>query len=66
MVPEEGYYSLTMGVLKAPGAGSAQVSVDGKPLGAGRPGPLTTRIRKLYWDKREAGWRGTPVADLIS
>jgi branched-chain amino acid aminotransferase len=40
--------------------------VDGKPLGTGRPGPLTTRIRKLYWDKREAGWRGTPVADLVS
>ena len=39
--------------------------VDGKPLGAGRPGPVTTRFRSLYWEKREAGWRGTPVADLI-
>jgi branched-chain amino acid aminotransferase len=39
--------------------------VDGKPLGAGRPGPLTTRFRTLYWGKREAGWLGTPVADLL-
>jgi branched-chain amino acid aminotransferase len=39
--------------------------VDGKPLGAGRPGPITTRFRTLYWEKREAGWRGTAVADLV-
>ena len=38
--------------------------VDGKSLGAGQPGPLTTRFRTLYWDKREAGWRD-PVADLV-
>jgi branched-subunit amino acid aminotransferase/4-amino-4-deoxychorismate lyase len=40
--------------------------VDGKPLGAGRPGPYATRFRSLYWAKREAGWLGTPVADLVS
>jgi hypothetical protein len=40
--------------------------VDGKPLGAGRPGPLTARFRKLYWEKREAGWRGTAVEDLLA
>src|SRR5262249_31553148 len=40
--------------------------VDGKPLGAGRPGPLTTRFRTLYWSKREACWRGTAVKDLLS
>jgi branched-chain amino acid aminotransferase len=40
--------------------------VDGKPLGAGRPGPLTARFRKLYWEKREAGWRGTAVKDLLA
>ncbi len=39
--------------------------VDGAPLGGGRPGPLTTRIRSLYWEKREAGWLGTPVEDLV-
>jgi branched-chain amino acid aminotransferase len=40
--------------------------VDGRPLGAGRPGPVTTRFRALYWDKREAGWLGTPVKELLA
>jgi branched-chain amino acid aminotransferase len=40
--------------------------VDGRPLGAGRPGPITTRFRKLYWERREAGWLGTPVKDLVA
>jgi branched-chain amino acid aminotransferase len=40
--------------------------VDGQPLGAGRPGPLSLRIRALYWDKREAGWLGTRVKDLLA
>ena len=25
--------------------------VDGKPLGAGKPGPVTTRFRTLYWEQ---------------
>jgi branched-chain amino acid aminotransferase len=40
--------------------------VDGRPLGTGRPGPITTRFRTLYWEKREAGWLGTPVKDLLA
>jgi branched-chain amino acid aminotransferase len=39
--------------------------VDGRPLGTGAPGPLSLRFRTLYWDKREAGWLGTPVKDLL-
>jgi len=39
--------------------------VDGKLLGDDKPGPLSTQLRTLYWAKREAGWLGTPVADLI-
>jgi branched-subunit amino acid aminotransferase/4-amino-4-deoxychorismate lyase len=35
--------------------------VDGRLLGDGLPGPLTTRLRDLYWSKQEAGWHGTPV-----
>lgn len=35
--------------------------VDGRVYGNGRPGPLTTRIRDLYWRKHEAGWHATPV-----
>lgn len=40
--------------------------IDGQPLGSGRPGPLTRRLRALYWEKREAGWLGTPVKDLLT
>ena len=36
-------------------------TVDGKPIADGSPGPLTNRLRELYWSKQEAGWHGTPV-----
>jgi branched-chain amino acid aminotransferase len=39
--------------------------VDGRPLGNGAPGILTSEIRALYWRKREAGWLSTPVKDLL-
>lgn len=35
--------------------------VNGRALGDGAPGPLTTRLHDLYWSKKEAGWLGTPV-----
>ncbi|MBI2468224.1 MAG: aminotransferase class IV [Candidatus Rokubacteria bacterium] len=40
--------------------------VDGRPLGSGRPGPVSTRLRALYWERREAGWLGTPVKELLA
>lgn len=40
--------------------------VDGEPLGAGKPGPVSRRIRALYWEKRETGWLGTRVKDLLA
>lgn len=40
-------------------------SVDGRPLGDGGPGPVSSRLRALYWEKREAGWLGTPVGSLL-
>jgi len=39
--------------------------VDGRLLGDDKPGPITSQLRSLYWAKREAGWLGTPVSDLI-
>jgi branched-chain amino acid aminotransferase len=41
-------------------------AVDGKPLAGGEPGPLTLRLRALYWERREAGWLGTRVKDLLT
>lgn len=39
--------------------------VDGRTLGNGAPGLLTSQLKSLYWKKREAGWHGTPVASLV-
>lgn len=41
-------------------------SVDGDPLADGGPGPLSERLRFRYWEKREAGWHGTPVGSLLT
>ena len=36
-------------------------TVDGRPVGAGTPGPITTRLTDAYWARRRAGWHATPV-----
>ncbi|MBI3992939.1 MAG: aminotransferase class IV [Candidatus Lambdaproteobacteria bacterium] len=36
-------------------------TVDGQPVGEGKPGPLTTRLNDLYWKKKEQGWHATPI-----
>ena len=36
-------------------------TINGGKVGDGKPGPVTWRLRDLYWRKREAGWYGTPV-----
>ncbi|MDH3692671.1 MAG: aminotransferase class IV, partial [Gammaproteobacteria bacterium] len=35
--------------------------IDDRHLNSGRPGPLTTRLRELYWKKHEQGWHATPI-----
>ncbi len=35
--------------------------IDGRIMGNDRPGPWTNRLTDLYWQKRTAGWHGTPV-----
>jgi len=37
-------------------------SVDGVPVGGRNgPGEISVRLHNLYWEKRWAGWNGTPV-----
>ena len=36
-------------------------SVDGTAIGEGAPGPVTLRLKALYWSKRETDWHGAPV-----
>ncbi len=35
--------------------------VDDKAIGEQGAGPVTSRLRDLYWSKRRAGWHATPV-----
>ena len=39
--------------------------VDGQPLGTGHAGPISWQLHELYWSKRQAGWLGTSVAELV-
>ena len=35
------------------------------PIGNGHKGLITSRLQKLYWKKREDGWHGTHIHDVI-
>ena len=35
--------------------------VDGRAVGEPGAGPVTARLRDLYWSKRNAGWHATPI-----
>lgn len=35
--------------------------VDGHVMGNDRPGPVSARLKALYWEKHAAGWHRTPV-----
>jgi branched-chain amino acid aminotransferase len=37
------------------------VDIDGRPIGDGKPGPLSQRVHELYWALRESGRHGTPI-----
>jgi branched-chain amino acid aminotransferase len=37
------------------------VEIDGRPIGDGKPGPVSQTIHGLYWALRESGRDGTPV-----
>jgi len=37
------------------------VEIDGRPIGDGKPGPVSQRIHGLYWALRDSGRDGTPI-----
>jgi len=47
--------------LSTTAGGIIPTKIDGAKVADGKPGPVTWRLRDLYWTKREAGWHGTPV-----
>ncbi len=40
-------------------------SMNGKPVGNGHAGIITSRIQSMYWSKREAGWHGVRAGDIL-
>jgi branched-chain amino acid aminotransferase len=36
--------------------------IDGHIMGNDRPGPISLELKAAFWEKRESGWHGTPVA----
>jgi len=42
------------------------IQVDGRPIGNGHPGLVTTRLQESYWTRRESGWHTTAVADILA
>jgi len=42
------------------------IQLDSKPIGNGHKGILTSRIQHIYWSKRELGWHGTRVEDILN
>lgn len=39
--------------------------ISSKPIGNGHAGLITSRLQQLYWSKREAGWHGLRVDDIL-
>lgn len=35
--------------------------IDGRIMGNDRPGPISARLKDLFWKKRAEGWHATPV-----
>ena len=35
--------------------------IDGRPVGDGTPGPITTRLLNTYYRKKDEGWMLTPI-----
>jgi branched-chain amino acid aminotransferase len=35
--------------------------IDHQPVGDGHPGPVSTRLKNLYWQRHDEGWQSTPI-----
>jgi len=35
--------------------------IDHRPVGDGHPGPVSTRLKNLYWQRHDEGWQSTPI-----
>ena len=64
--PDELYSADEVFAATTAGGVMPVVAVDSRPVGDGRPGPVTRLLQEQYWARRVAGWHGTRVADLLA
>lgn len=38
--------------------------IDGRIMGNDRPGPVSARLREVFWKRRAEGWHATPIEGL--
>ena len=61
-LPEETFRGATeMFATSTAGGVMPIVSLDGRPVGNGKPGPVSTRLRELYWQAHEDPRYITPI-----
>ena len=64
--PDELYSADEVFAATTAGGVMPVVAIDSRPVGDGRPGPVTRLLQEQYWARRAAGWHGTRVADLLA
>ena len=64
--PDELYSADEVFAATTAGGVMPVVAIDSRPVGDGRPGPVTRLLQEQYWARRVAGWHGTRVADLLA
>lgn len=61
ILPSKVYETDEVFLTSTAGGVIAVTMVDGRPIGDGKPGPITNQLNASYWSKREAGWHTTPI-----
>ena len=64
--PDELYSADEVFAATTAGGVMPVVAIDSRPVGDGRPGPVTRLLQEQNWTRRAAGWHGTRVADLLA
>jgi branched-chain amino acid aminotransferase len=59
--PEEARAAEEVFITSTAGGILPVTRIDHQPVGDGEPGPVTTRLKNLYWQRHDEGWQGTPI-----
>lgn len=65
-VPEHLHEADEVFICSTAGGIMPVIKVDDRVLSNGAPGALSMKLHSLYWEKRAAGWLGTPVSEVLN